>query len=226
MGFLVLDIETIGTSRIDVIEYISKTIKPPATYKLADSIAKWHKEQAPAAIDEAISKTGLDGAFGQVVVVGLAFNDYAPVALSTLNEPELLNALNYEINLIPMKDWITTCIVGFNVQAFDLRFLIQRFIVNNIKPHPVLLRAINAKGWEVEKVFDCMTQFAGFGNRISLDKTCLALGIESPKGEMDGSMVSQYVMDDRLDEVAAYCKRDVTATREIFKRITFAGQNK
>jgi predicted PolB exonuclease-like 3'-5' exonuclease len=66
-----------------------------------------------------------------------------------------------------------------------------------------------------------MTQFAGHGNRISLDKLCLALSIPSPKGDMDGSMVNQAVKDGRLLEVVEYCKRDVIATREVYRRMTF-----
>ena len=62
---LILDIETVGTSRQDVIDYIAATVKPPATYKKAESIEAWHKEQGPDAIAEAVAKTGLDGAFGQ-----------------------------------------------------------------------------------------------------------------------------------------------------------------
>ena len=89
-----------------------------------------------------------------------------------------------------------------------------------IKPHPIIATTATAKAWD-NRVFDTMTQFAGFGNRISLDKLCLALGIKSPKGEIDGSMVGQYVADGRIDEVSEYCKRDVVATREVYQRMTF-----
>ncbi len=84
---IVIDIETIGTSRKDVIDYIAATVKPPATYKKAESIAEWHKEQGPAAIAEAVAKTGLDGAFGQVVCIGYQLDDMeSPFVLHGLNE--------------------------------------------------------------------------------------------------------------------------------------------
>lgn len=38
---------------------------------------------------------------------------------------------------------------------------------------------------------------------------------------MDGSMVGKYVADGRIKEVEAYCKKDVIATREAYKRMTF-----
>jgi hypothetical protein len=220
---LILDIETVGTSRKDVIDYIAATVKPPATYKKAESIEAWHKEQGPDAIAEAVAKTGLDGAFGQVVCIGYQLDDMeSPFVMHGLNERELLESFSKMLNeCIDEKDVMATSIVGHNVSSFDLRFLMQRYIVNGIRPPFVIKRAAEAKPWESEKVFDTMVQFSGIGNRISLDKLCLALSIPSPKGDMDGSMVGQAVAEGRIVEVAEYCKRDVSATKEVFSRMTF-----
>jgi len=54
-----------------------------------------------------------------------------------------------------------------------------------------------------------------------LYKLCRALGVESPKGEIDGSRVWEYVKAGRLYDVAEYCKKDVEATRQVYKRMTF-----
>jgi len=218
--FLVLDIETIPCQRDDVRKYIAATIKPPVTYKKADSIAAWYKEQGPEAIEEAVSKTGLDGAFGQVCVVGFAVGDSQPETISRLNESELLNELNGKLDEVPASMHNAIIIVGHNLQSFDIRFLWQRYVVNGIRPHAIISAAVHAKSYD-SRVFDTMTHFAGWGNRISLDKLCLALSIPSPKGDMDGSMVGKYVADGRIAEVAAYCKKDVIATREAYKRMTF-----
>ena len=220
---LVIDIETIATQRQDVIDYIAATVKPPATYKKAESIEAWHKEQGPEAIAEAVAKTGLDGAFGQVVCIGYQLDDMeTPFVMAGLNERELLEGFSKMLaECIDQKDVMSTSIIGHHVSGFDLRFLMQRYIVNGIRPPLVIRRAAEAKPWESEKVFDTMVQFAGVGNRISLDKLCLALSIPSPKGDMDGSMVNQAVKDGRLEEVAAYCKRDVAATLAVYKRMTF-----
>lgn len=220
---LILDIETIGTSRQEVIDYIAATVKPPATYKKAESIAKWHEEEGPAAIAEAVARTGLDGAFGQVVCIGYQLGDMeSPFVLHGLNERELLESFSkMTTECIAPGEVMATSVVGHNVAGFDLRFLMQRYIVNGIRPPLVLKRAAEAKPWESKKVFDTMVQFAGIGNRISLDKLCLALSIQSPKGDIDGSKVGQYVADGRIQEVADYCKRDVSATKAVFQRMTF-----
>lgn len=222
MATIFLDIETISTQRQDVRDYIASTIKPPGTIKLPASIEKWEKESKADAIEEAVGKTGLDGAFGQVVCIGYTFDDRPAVeVIYGPNECFLLDTFNCALDRIPKSEWFTTAIVGHNVSSFDLRFLTQRFMVNGIKPHPIISRASSAKPWESEKVFDTMVQFAGVGNRISLEKLCLAFGIPSSKGDMDGSMVSQYVADGRIQEVAAYCRQDVIATRQCYQRMTF-----
>ena len=219
---IIIDIETIGTTSTKIVDYIAATIKPPATIKLPASIAKWHAESKLDAVNEAVGKTGLDGAFGQVVVIGFdLYNDGQPETIYGLDERDVLTRFNTALDDIQPSMWSATTVVGHNVLSFDLRFLIQRYIVNGIKPHPIIATAAAAKAWD-NRVYDTMTQFAGFGNRISLDKLCVALDIESPKGEIDGSMVGQYVADGRIEEVSEYCKRDVKATREVYRRMTFA----
>lgn len=216
-----LDIETIPTQRGDVKDYIAKTVTHPGNMSNAETIAKWNKESRPAAVEEAINKTGLDGAFGRVVCVGVAFNDGNPEVACGLNESANLVFLNDMFSGIRQSDFYTTAIVGHNVSAFDLRFLMQRYIVNGINPHHVLKRAAQAKPWESEKVYDTMIQFAGVGKTISLDKLCLALGLPG-KSEITGADVWPAVQAGRLEEVANYCADDVQKTRNVFKRMTFA----
>lgn len=219
-SILTIDIETIPSQREDVRAFLAKTITHPGNITKPESIAKWNEESRPAAIDEAVNKTGLDGAFGQVVCIGLAIDNEDPVVISGMNEAELLHRLVGNLALIPPSQHLSTSIVGHNVSSFDLRFLMQRFMVNGIRPHPIIRQAAEAKPWEREKVYDTMVQFAGVGNRISLDKLCMALGLPG-KGDITGADVWPMVQAGRLEEVAAYCADDVAKTRAVYKRMTF-----
>ena len=224
-----IDIETIPAQRPDVLEEIKASIKAPAVYKKPESIAEWMRTEGPAAIDEAYRKTGLDGAYGQVCVVGLALDDGAPVTIFEHDwqkpnaERVILEALSCQLtDWIPRSGEFTTCMIGHNVSAFDLRFLSQRCIVNGIRPHITLARAASAKPWESEKVFDTMVQWTGSANvRASLDKLCKALSIKTPKGDITGATVWDAVQAGRIADVAAYCAGDVAATREVHRRMTF-----
>ena len=225
---LFIDIETIPGQRADLRDLIASTVTHPGNISKAETIAKWNEEQRPAAVEEAISRTSLDGAFGQVCVISAAIDDAEPVILmeSFWDDPAAEKLL-----LESLRDWMDGAIepnevmgisvVGHNVSAFDLRFLIQRSIINGVRPHPVLARAAQAKPWETEKVFDTMVQWAGVGNRISMDKLCMVLGIPG-KGEITGADVWPLVKAGRIAEVATYCADDVRRTRAIFRRMAYS----
>lgn len=225
MPTLYIDIETLPTDRQDVREYIAAKVTPPGNISKPETIAKWEQESKPAAIDEAVAKTGIDGAFGRVCVIGWAVDDGAvrTVQSATDESAVLVEFWEEMLSDAPQAGLFDTVVCGHNVSAFDLRFLIQRYMINRLRPPAIIQRAADAKPWESNKVFDTMVQWAGVGGRVSLDKLCLAFGIESPKGDIDGSKVAQAVADGRIEEVAAYCARDVEATRAIHKRMTYQG---
>lgn len=109
-------------------------------------------------------------------------------------------------------------IVGHNIKEFDLRFLFQRAIINGVKP-TFPLRTGSRYGGEF--VFDTMTEWAGWGNRISLANLCKALDIPVKTGDITGATVWDAVKAGRIHDVAEYCMADVVATREVYKRLTF-----
>lgn len=221
---LYLDIETLPTDRADVREYIAAGVTHPGNISKAETIAKWNEESRPAAVEEAVAKTGLDGSFGRVCVIGWAIDD-GPVRTiySADDERQLLTEFAHALkDDVAPSELFDTCVVGHNVCAFDLRFLTQRFIVNGIKPPFSIDRAARAKPWEDAKVFDTMVQWAGVGNRVSLEKLCLALGIPNPKTDITGATVAAAVTAGRIADVAAYCAGDVHACRAAHLRMTFA----
>ena len=238
---LYLDIETIPAQRPDIIAEIRESqqakldeaiasLSAPGNYG-PEAAAKYIANKTDALkagfdadVDAAYRKTSLDGAYGQVCVIGWVIDDGDVTTHQNVNdERRLLCMFNDAIDdAIQPSALFSTCVIGHNVSAFDLRFLVHRHIIHGIRLHPVISRAAKAKPWENEKVFDTMIQWAGVGNRISLDKLCKAIGIESPKGDIDGSKVWDVVQAGRIDDVAAYCARDVDAVREIHRRMTFA----
>ena len=217
---LYIDIETIPSYSEDVAAYIAKTIVPPGTLSKAESIAKWHLESKADAVADAVAKTGLDGAFGSVVCIGYQMDDAPANVIYGLNEFQLLKEFNEVLQYVPHDEWFTTVVVGHNVCNFDLRFLLQRHMVNDIQPHIIIHRAAAAKPWETAKVYDTMVQWSGLQKGIKLDRLAFALGVPG-KGDIDGSMVAGMVKDGRLEEVADYCRTDVEMTRLVHRRMTW-----
>jgi len=222
MTTIYLDIETVPTDRQDVIDEITASIEAPGQFKKPESIAAWLEENRESAAQAEIAKTALSGTFGRICCIGIAIDDdERPRSFHGLDEPVLLANFSAWLNSEVPPGKYDSLIVGHNVLAFDLRFLVQRYMVNGIRPPFAIARAAQAKPWDTNIVYCTMTQWAGVGNRISLDKLCKALGVATPKGEIDGSKVWDYVKAGKLDEVADYCRKDVEATRQVYKRMTF-----
>jgi hypothetical protein len=209
------DIETIPVQDKAIIDSIASEIKPPATYKKPESIAEWMELNKQAAIDEAVAKTSFDGAYGQICCIGWCIDDGQIKSSIGLEKDIIQTFFNDLIENNPRA--IDCTFVGHNVSAFDLRFLFQRAIILGIKPPSFI--PFNAKSWD-SQIFDTMTYFAGFGNRISLDKLSKALGLEGKTG-ITGADVWPMYQAGKIAEIADYCEHDVELTRNVYKRLTF-----
>lgn len=222
MATIYFDIETLPTANAEVIAEISAGIRPPGNLKKAETIEAWEREEKPAAILEAVKKTGLDGTFGRICCIGFAVDD-EPIECAFGHENDVLSNffrwLEEATRISSYTERQSAVFVGHNILSFDLRFLWQRCVVNRINPPSFI--PFNAKPWD-GKVFDTMTAWNPAREKsVSLDKLCLALGIPSPKGDLDGSKVAEYWQAGRHQEVAAYCMADVEAVRQCHKRMLF-----
>lgn len=218
MSNLYLDLETVGTDDPQLIADIEASVTPPKNYSKPETIAKWEAEEKPALVAEAISRTSFDGGLGRIVCIGFAFDRNVALANAWKDERELIARLFEDILL--ECDAFETTIIGHNIQ-WDLRFLFQRSVVHCLQPPPVLLKAMVAKPWGKE-VADTMTLWnPERDKKVSLEKLCRILKIDSPKCKMTGADVWDKYKEGRLDDIADYCRSDVEATRACFERLTF-----
>jgi predicted PolB exonuclease-like 3'-5' exonuclease len=108
-------------------------------------------------------------------------------------------------------------VIGHNVAGFDIHYLWVRCVVNGLRtPY---WWPTHAKPWDTDRIFDTMAQAAGSKQFMSLSSLCLALGIDSPKGELDGSKIYDFWLAGRFAEIEAYQARDIVATRAVYKRM-------
>jgi predicted PolB exonuclease-like 3'-5' exonuclease len=132
-------------------------------------------------------------------------------------EADLLTDFMRFLNLAHLD--MNTVFVGHNISSFDLRFLMQRCIINNVKMNPVLKLACQAKAWD-KLIGDTMLIWnPDRDRRISLDRLCKALGVKTSKGDMDGSKVYETYLAGDLTKIADYCREDVRAVRECYNRM-------
>jgi len=134
--------------------------------------------------------------------------DPCPKWLRPMSEPELLRAF-----------WAlcsrAETIVSFNGRGFDVPFLVTRSLIHGIparvdllsqrfslRPHLDLFELVSQKGRGPSK----------------LDVVCWALGIESPKEVMDGSMVAPAYARGEIVKIAEYNAHDVRATSAVYRK--------
>ncbi|MGE5344355.1 MAG: ribonuclease H-like domain-containing protein [Acidithiobacillales bacterium] len=112
-------------------------------------------------------------------------------------------------------------VVSFNGRRFDGPFLSVRSAVHGLKPS----RNLAGYRYSIEEHLDLLEALTFFGT-TSWDQTptlhaaCTAFGVPSPKSEeIHGYAVDDFYRKGRIGEIAGYCRRDVEATAELFRRL-------
>ncbi len=104
-------------------------------------------------------------------------------------------------------------VVSFNGTGFDVPFLIGRSLIHEIDVHVDLV----SRRWSNQRHIDLLPILGGrWRGPSTLDVVCWSLGIESPKGEMDGSMVAPAYARGEIENIATYNAHDVRATSAVY----------
>jgi 3'-5' exonuclease len=166
-------------------------------------------------LDEAelLKKLSLSAATARILCLAYAIDPPADSPINVLEGEEKAIIQNFwklalDVNLF----------VGHNILDFDLRFIWQRSIIHQIKPP----RDLPFTRFRNAPIYDTMQEWSKWGREhVSLDTLSKALGIPSPKENLDGSKVYPYYRAGKLPEIYEYCKRDVDTARQVYRRLTF-----
>ncbi len=133
------------------------------------------------------------------------------------NEEDEKRSLKAFLNLLKDFDPDADEIVGHNILGFDLPFIFQRCLVNNIPVQPF----VDLSEFHVRGAYDTMHQWwQGAKRFVSLDDIAWSLGIESSKtAEAEGSKVFEMYGADKLAAIREYNLNDVRVTRQVYERM-------
>lgn len=170
-------------------------------------------------IEQYNKRAALKMCYTKIVSVGVGFIKEGEVHIKALEGDEE-SILKQFCAIANSFDYIC----GANILAYDLPMvavngmryfdvtetLVDRFLTSGKKP------------WNLDRCLDLMDIFKGthYAN-TSVDEMCYHFEIESPKTDLDGSMVSEEYWTNGIDKINKYVKQDVFANVNIFKKMRF-----
>lgn len=230
-----IDVETIPGQTDTARKAASEGVRPPGTLKRPESIASWWAESGPAAELEAWHRQALDGGLhGELVSIAACTDvegqQWVRCRSADESEADLLRELFATVEAWQKQEaeaaagnpgyWPAELYpVAHNAQ-FDMGFLWRRAIVCRV-PLPQWVPGPMARPGK--DYGDTMTAWAGHAQRVSLDTLCRALGVESPKGDLDGAGVFAAWQAGEYERIAAYNLRDAQAVRDVWQRLQGRG---
>jgi predicted PolB exonuclease-like 3'-5' exonuclease len=107
-------------------------------------------------------------------------------------------------------------VVSFNGRGFDVPFLVTRSLIHGIPARVDLM----SQRFSLRPHLDLWELVSQRDRGPSkLDVVCWALGIESPKEVMDGSMVAPAYARGEIVKIAQYNAHDVRATSAVYRKV-------
>ena len=213
---LFLDIETVPERKSfsEVSDLKQKLFADKTKYQRKDEFSP----------EEFYERAGIWAEFGKIVCISVGFFEISieerKFRIKSFFGNDELKILNDFINLLEQffsQKHHLLC--AHNGKEFDFPFLARRMIINNISI-PEKLNLFGKKPWEVAHLDTLeMWKFGDYKHYTSLNLLTNILGIESPKGDIDGSQVSSvYYEDNDVERIAKYCENDVLAIAQVLLR--------
>jgi uncharacterized protein YprB with RNaseH-like and TPR domain len=189
----------------------------------AEAILRNREEEET--IESIYPRAGIYAEFGKIICISCGViqgngNDRKLTLKSFAgdHEPDVLQAFCEMLTRWSDNEQRYLC--AHNGKEFDFPYLCRRLIINNM-PLPALLDIGGRKPWEVPH-FDTMDlwKFGDYKNYTTLNLLAYALGIPTPKDDIDGSRVWEvYWKEKNLPRIVSYCQKDVITVAQIFLRI-------
>jgi hypothetical protein len=172
-------------------------------------------------------EAGLFSEFGRIVCITVGRIKGDQLVMRTYNEEDertLLSNFNDDLTLV-YNDNPRTKFCGHAAIGFDIPFIFQRCLINQVEPHD-LLDVSGKKPWEVtDTIIDTKVLWQGTSFKpASLINIAVAMGIPSPKDDISGAEVGDLYWSDeegRIGRISRYCEKDVLTTANVVRKCRF-----
>jgi DNA polymerase elongation subunit (family B) len=221
----------LGNINISDILFIDiETVPASPSFEVLDERMKelWTRKSSGFRTDiqepaDVYQRAGIYAEFGKIICISAGFmSSVNPPKMRIKsfygdNEAEILSDFSALIEKFSRHREMILC--AHNGKEFDYPYIARRMIINGLTI-PAILDNAGKKPWEVH-LLDTMElwKFGDFKSYTSLDLLTAALGIPTPKDDIDGSMVADvYWKDANLPRIVKYCEKDVLAIAQVVNR--------
>jgi uncharacterized protein YprB with RNaseH-like and TPR domain len=207
---LFLDIETVPM----VPDYDSL---PDNFKKLWDHKAEFIKREETDTPDRLFSRAGIYSEFGKIICISVGFMKNREFRIKSFyGEDE--NILLKEFSELLEKYYNSRdhLLCAHNGKEFDYPYIARRMLINGL-PLPTILNIAGKKPWEVAHLDTLeLWKFGDYKNYTSLELLAAIFGIQTPKDDIDGSMVAEvYYKENNLERIVQYCQRDTLTVAQL-----------
>lgn len=186
------------------------------------SLAKYHEGHSNETL---YPRAGIYAEFGKIICIscGVLQGDAGQrkIILKSFSGDDEKLLLQQFIEML--NKWVAgeqKFLCAHNGKEFDFPYLCRRMIINNLSI-PTILNISGKKPWEVNH-YDTLElwKFGDFKSYTSLNLLAHTLGIQTPKDDIDGSMVWEvYWKEKNLPRIVTYCQKDVVTVAQILLRM-------
>ncbi len=217
---LCLDIETAP-------QYPDYKSAPEELQLLWNRKAEFLKKNENETSETVYPRAGIFAEFGKIICISTGFLTFREgerqFRIKTFKEAEEKTLLaNFNEMLTRMNRNIVLC--AHNGKEFDFPYIARRTVVQGlaIPPH---LNLAGKKPWDIPHIDTLdLWKFGDYKHYTPLNLLAYILGIQSPKDDIDGSMVGDvYWKENNLERIVTYCQKDVVTVMQILLR--FKGES-
>lgn len=212
------DIETCGSFR----DYESFKLADERGAKLFEG--KWSRmgwDKKFSLVDSYLDQAGIISTYGKICCISCGYlgEDGQKMIKSFYgeDEQEIVDGFNELLKKIEKKSFK---LAGYRIAHFDIPWVLHKLHKYGIEP-AAIISPYEKKPWDMRIVDMADDWKQKFAYSYSFDEMCYELGVDSPKGAMDGSQVHDAYWNGNIESIREYCEKDVVASIESAEKIYF-----
>lgn len=168
--------------------------------------------------DAYTQKVSLYPEFGEIVCLSYGIWKKGELIIKTISEEKEEDTVKLIANLFHKAHATQMFPTGWNIKNFDIPWIIRKMMIYGISI-PENLRTFEKKPWEMMNI-DLKELWKSYCSiDCNFEEATYAMGITSPKDDIDGSQVHSEYWKGNIERIKIYCEKDVKAMIQLSEKL-------